>query len=262
VGGQQAPGRPAGTRHEPRWRSGSETGLIVKFDPLAGQSGEWRDRLGRNWSERRQVLAPRSRRVRDRRHGDTAGQDQSFAGVGTVLFNMIVNPANGKVYVSNTEARNEVRFEGPGVFGGSTVRGHLHEARITVLDGASVLPRHLNKHIDYDVVPAPGSVKRKSLATPTGMAVTANGATLYVAAFGSSKVGFFPTAKLENDTFVPRPTKQIEVSGGGPSGLALDEARSRLYVLTRFDNSLSVIDTSARTEIAHLPLYNPEPPRW
>ena len=42
----------------------------------------------------------------------------------------------GKVYVTNGEARNEVRFEGPGVFGGSTVRGHLHEARITVLDGA------------------------------------------------------------------------------------------------------------------------------
>jgi hypothetical protein len=27
------------------------------------------------------------------------------------------------------------------------VRGHLHEARITVIDGDQVLPRHLNKHI-------------------------------------------------------------------------------------------------------------------
>ena len=48
-----------------------------------------------------------------------------------------------------------MRFEGPGIIGGSTVRGHLHEARITVLDGASVLPRHLNKHLDYAVVPSP-----------------------------------------------------------------------------------------------------------
>ena len=70
----------------------------------------------------------------------------AFAHVGTVLFNMVVNPANGKVYVSNTEARNEVRFEGAGRLG-TSVRGHLHEARITVLDGANVLPRHLNKHI-------------------------------------------------------------------------------------------------------------------
>ena len=40
------------------------------------------------------------------------------------------------VYVTNTEARNEVRFEGPGGARARTVRGHLHEARITVLDGA------------------------------------------------------------------------------------------------------------------------------
>jgi hypothetical protein len=38
----------------------------------------------------------------------------SFVGVGTILFNMVTNPVTGKVYVSNTEARNEVRFEGPG----------------------------------------------------------------------------------------------------------------------------------------------------
>ncbi len=41
--------------------------------------------------------------------------------------------------------------------GGSTVRGHLHEARITVLDGDQVEPRHLNKHIDYNALPAPAA---------------------------------------------------------------------------------------------------------
>lgn len=51
----------------------------------------------------------------------------SFAHVGTVLFNMVVNPSNGALYVSNTEAHNEVRFEGPGTTA-TTVRGHLHEA--------------------------------------------------------------------------------------------------------------------------------------
>ncbi len=55
----------------------------------------------------------------------------NYAGVGTILFNMAVNPVSGKVYVCNTEAHNEVRFEGPGVLGGTTVRGHLHEARVT-----------------------------------------------------------------------------------------------------------------------------------
>jgi len=121
-----------------------------------------------------------------------------------------------------------VRFEGPGTFGGSTVRGHLHEARITVLDGAAVVPRHLNKHIDYGVVPSPAGVKEKSLAIPNGLAVSADGATLYVAAFGSSAIGVFSTAALEDDSFVPDAASHIAVSGGGPSGIVLDEVRHQL----------------------------------
>lgn len=35
------------------------------------------------------------------------------------------------------------------------------------------------------------------------MAITKDGKTLYVAAFGSSKIGVFQTSQLENDTFVP-----------------------------------------------------------
>jgi hypothetical protein len=145
------------------------------------------------------------------------------------------------------------------VFGGSTVRGHLHEARITVLDGATVLPRHLNPHIDYDVVLSLPGVKEASLATPLGMAVTSDGATLYVAAFGSSAVGIFDTAQLEADSFTPSAADHIPVSGGGPSGLLLNEAANRLHVFTRFDNAVAVIDTTTATEIAHHPVHDPEP---
>ena len=172
---------------------------------------------------------------------------------------MAVNPVSGKVYVSNTDAHNEVRFEGPGTFAGSSVRGHLAESRITVLDGANVKPRHLNKHLDYDVVPSDPSDKAKSLATPVGMAVTANGQTLYVAAMGSSAIGMFSTAELENDTFTPDAADHIAVSGGGPTGLVLDEAHGRLYALTRFDNGISIIDTATATETGHLTLFDREP---
>src|SRR6185295_16891876 len=143
--------------------------------------------------------------------------------------------------------------------GPTTVRGHLHEARVTVIDVITVAPRHLNKHINYGVVPSPAGVKEDSLATPLGMAVTSNGATLYVAAFGSSVVGVFATSQLENDTFTPSAASHIAVTGGGPSGLVLNEAKSRLYVATRFDDSISVINTTTATEIAHLSLHNPEP---
>ena len=244
-------------------------GLIVKHNGT-----NWVDELGRNWDN--QVLFTLPDRdvfiINANANPPTAANFHTpatdfLAGVGTVLFNMAVNPVSGKVYVANTEARNEVRFEGerPPASTTTTVQGHLHEARITVIDGASVIPRHLNKHIDYSVIPSPAGVKDNSLATPMGMALTTDGNTLYLAAFGSGKVGVFGTATLENDSFVPSSANHIAVTGGGPSGLVLDEARDRLYVLTRFDNSVSIIDTNANTETAHLPLHNPEPPgcgRW
>jgi DNA-binding beta-propeller fold protein YncE len=238
-----------------------ETGLIVKFNPA---NNRWEDQLARNWNNAvRFNLPDEDVFVIDANANppaQVAGPSGVFAGVGTVLFNMVVNPAQpSRVYVSNTEAVNEVRFEGPGVLGGSTVRGHLHEARITVLDGTAVLPRHLNKHINYSVVPSPMGVKDKSLATPVGLAVTGDGATLYVTAFGSSAIGVFDATQLLNDTFVADSLSHIAVSGGGPSGLVLDEAHQRLYVLTRFDNSISVVDTVAPAEVDHIALHNPEP---
>ena len=64
-------------------------------------------------------------------------------------------------------------------------------------------PRHLNKHIDYtqDGTPAEAA---KSLAFPMDMAITPDGKTLYVAAFGSSKVGVFSTARARERHVRPR----------------------------------------------------------
>src|SRR5262249_39831756 len=139
-----------------------------------------------------------------------------------------------------------------------------HEARVTVIDGFDVLPRHLNKHIDalpqgYRTTPMPAGIKGASLATPLDMALASDG-TLYVAAFGSSAVGVFAAGDIEADNSPPAAADQIAVSGGGPTGRALDEAHDRLYVLTRFDNALKVIDTATATEIGQHPLHNPEPP--
>ncbi len=237
---------------------GPEVGMIVKFNQTTNL---WEDPLGRDWSGVIRFELPDL----DVFAIDAAAllpvETASFAHVGTVLFNMVTNPVTGTVYVSNTEAKNEVRFEGPAAtFGNTTVQGRLHEARITVIDNGGVHPRHLNKHIDYSIRPAPAGVKQHSLATPLEMAVSSDGSTLYVTAFGSSKIGVFDTAALEADTFTPSAADHITVSGGGPTGILLDEARNRLYAFTRFDDSISVVDLTTRTETAHLPVYNPEPP--
>ncbi len=253
-GGLPAPSATASGLPQP------EVGLIVKYN---GQ--HWVDELGRAWDHRVRLSLPdKDVFVLDANANPPValpGAQGFRSGVGTVLFNMVVNPVSGKVYVSNTEALNERRFEGPGLLAGHTLRGHFAESRITVIDGQSVLPRHLNKHIDYDTCCAPplNPESERSLAMPLDMAISSNGQTLYVTAFSSSKLGVFDTAALENDTFVPSSASHIELSGGGPSGVVLDEARGRLYVLTRFDNSISIVDAGARTEVGKVAMYNPEP---
>ena len=236
---------------------GPETGLIVKFNNTTSQ---WQDPLGRNWNNGVRFSLPDQDVFAINASAVTPAETANFAHVGTILFNMAVNPTNGRVYVSNTDANNAVRFEGPGAGGATTVQGHIHESRITVLNGATVTPRRLNKHIDYNVRPASPATNAASLATPTGMAVTNDGATLYVTAFGSSKVGVFSTSALENDTFTPSAASHITLTGGGPTGIVLDSTNTRGYVFTRFDNSISVLNLSTAQEVDHVPVFSPEPP--
>jgi YVTN family beta-propeller protein len=251
-----------------------ENGIIVKWK-RDGVTNAWQDELDRNWNGWVKFDLP-DRDVFEINananppvavDGSSACSDGSgcWASVGTTIFNMAVNPITGKIYVSNTDSQNHVRFEGPGTLAAPikpvdeppTVQGNLAHARITVLDGSNVTPRHLNKHIDYSVLPAPAGVKERSVANPMGMVVSPDGNTLYVASFGSGKVGVFDTDDLETDAFVPNSTDHIALSGGGPSGLVLEG--TRLYVLTRFNNSISVVDTATKTEVQTVALHNPEP---
>lgn len=251
-GGLPAPNADANGVPQP------EVGLIVKYDGSA-----WRDELGRDWSNQVRFNLPDLDVFAIDANAATPVELQAFPSVGTVLYAMAVNPATGKLYVANTDAQNHIRFAGsrPGGDSTTTVQGRFSKARITVIDPvtAAVNPRHLNKHIDYDVVPAPASVRNASLSLPLAMQVTSDGQTLYLAAKGSAKVAVFSTTQLENDSFTPNAADHIQLSGGGPSGLVLDEARDRLYVFTRFDNTVSVIDTVSETEGQRVALFNPEP---
>src|SRR5690606_32890901 len=144
---------------------------------------------------------------------------------GTTIFNLAVHPVSGKVYASNLDARNIVRFE-PGV------RGHVAESRVTIIDPETgeVSPVHINPHIDFDAPVSPPSVVEESLAFPLEMAFEPDGEAFWVAAFGSSAIGLF-------DADGGR-IARVSV-GGGPSGLARHPLTNRLYVLNRFDHTIS-----------------------
>jgi DNA-binding beta-propeller fold protein YncE len=249
-----------------------ETGVIVKFD-----GSDWVDALGCTWNHVVPFSAGFALPDNDvfAVDADTLVKGTIFSSVGTILFNMAINPTSGKVYVTNSESPNEVRFEGAGVHGGSTVQGHLSEARVTILDpsGPSQDVQHLNQHIAYadlhtDVGANHAAINAQishSLGTLMLPAISSDGDTIYIPAFGSSKIGVFTRAELEDPAFETNylPASQsadyLPTVGGGPSGVALDETHDRLYVTTRFNNSVEVIDLGSGTSSGFHTLHNPEP---
>ena len=92
------------------------------------------------------------------------------------------------------------------------------------------------------------------------MVFSADGTTLYVAALGSAAVAVLDAAQLEAGAV----SKTLIPVGDGPSGLALDAAHDRLFVMNRIGHSMSMIthlsDPRRRAETGRLPLpFDPSP---
>ena len=126
--GTKSPGGNPGPATDHSGEPAPEVGLIVKFN---NADNHWEDELGRVWDGSVRFTLPDTDVFAV--NANTLAQTAAYAHVGTTLFNMATNPKDGTLYVSNTDAVNNVRFEGPGTFAGHTVQGHLAEARITVI---------------------------------------------------------------------------------------------------------------------------------
>ena len=222
------------------------TGLIVKY-----KNGHWLDAYGANFDAWVRVSLPDYDVFAI--DATTLAQTAAIPHVGTTLFNMAVNPATGKVFVTNTEAHNDVRFEGPRP---GSVRGQIVDSRISVVDPSSgaVTHNNLNSHI----VNGEGDATL-SRAFPQDLAFTHDGSTLYAVAQGSAKLVWYPSSALEAGTAAPTAGNQLTLSAGGPTGLVLDDAHGRAYVLTRFDDGISTVDLGSHTETAHVQMFSPEP---
>ncbi len=231
--------------------------LIVRHDPLSGQ---WLDDHGRDMSGGINFDLPDSDVFAIDADGAPpalAAGANTFSRVGTTLFNMAVRPGSGHVFVTNTDARNEVRFE-PIAAGG--IQGHVTEERITVIDGIGADPVHVNPHIDFGVATGPALEIEESLATVNDLVFSGDGATLYVAAMGTGRVAVFDAADLESGIV----TRDLVDVGRGPTGVVLDETNDRLYVLNHLDHTISVVSdasTTSRVQAAVVAIgFDPTPP--
>jgi len=234
------------------------TSLIVKWRSCAGGT-HWCDDNDTSWdnllkTSGNQVVQMPDRDVAIIDADSTISFVSGYAtGVGTLNFGIAVNPANGKLYVSNTDARNHVRFE-VGIGALPALNGHLVDTRVTVVQGTSVQGYvNLNPHIDYSA-PVSSIDNTMSLGQPNGMAFNGAGTRLYAAALLSRKVAVLDTTGVPGSVLT-----RIDV-GEGPTGVALLEAKDRLYVLNRHENTISSVNTITNSEILpRTPLYNPEP---
>jgi DNA-binding beta-propeller fold protein YncE len=264
-GGTTVPGGVPGPNQNHEGIPAPETGLIIRWSPV---EEKWLDELDRDWSE----VVPFELPDYDVFAIDASSEEfdvtEQVSTVGTILFNMTVDPISGDLLVTNTEARNEVRFEGPGDYVEETdakpegepasVIGHQHEARISFVENGEVFARHLNPHLDYEAEAVSESDKARSIATPLQVEVSSDGSTIYVAAFGSNRIATIPYQALRDGSYEPDASDDIDLPGG-PAGFVLNEEAEVLAAYTRYDNSVVLMDLAGGSQLQRIPLHSPEP---
>ena len=217
------------------------TSLIVKWD-----GANWRDEINRSWTAQIPfTLADVDLVVID---ASSSAISARVRGIGTHIGNMAFDASAQRLLVANLDDINQVRFE-------PNLSGKFQASRVSVLNTSVATPtlvstNDLNSHVDFGNPAGSDSERGLSLTLPADIVRQSDG-TVYVAATSSARVGVLSSAGVV--------TGRIAV-GQGPTGLAIDEARQRLYVLNRFDQTLSVVDTISKTQVSQLGIgFNPEP---
>lgn len=220
-------------------------------------AGQWMDDNGRNWTNIVTGGLPGTARIAgwdmpDRDVAMINANNPTTAGVtykqhlGNILMAMTVHPTSGEVYVVGTDATNEVRFE-------PNLRGKFLRVNVARFAPAgSPLIADLNPHINYSTHTSPPVLRKQSVGDPRGIAWKSDGSKAYVTGMGSNNV---ITITPTGSRTVPDP---IAV-GEGPTGIVLDEANGRAYVLNKFSASVSTIDLTSDEEVARTGFFDPTP---
>lgn len=240
--GDQNPPPNDGNAFSPPRRPGQptppETSIIVRRDA----DGRWMDDNARDWSNA----------VTWDLHGHgLATVDASTLEVTYEVDLLTTNMASaitpeGAVVVVGTEAINEVRYEPnlAGVF--------IHVEAVVVDPGASGerIRGDLNPHLDYSVGTVAYSDRLQSVGDPRGVVVRPGAAEIWVSGMGSNNI-VVCDENLDRLATIP--------VGIGPTGIVSDAKGDRMYVLNRFDGSVSVVDAVNRVELGRATFFDPTP---
>lgn len=190
---------------------------------------------------------------------DTATQKirKSYPAVGTMNFGAALRPGTQEVWVANTEALNTVRFV-------TALRGHAWDNRVSRVDtrpNSSVTSFDLNPGIDYSRLPNTSALS-STLAQPVALEWNISGTTMYVAAFGTDRIGVLNAAGTVTSFLEVGDTPGSKVDSRhkrGPHGLAMHPTADLLYVFNRLSNSISAIDTANPAVLVEISLADPTP---
>ncbi len=230
-------------------------GVIVKKDA----AGKWRDDNSKDWSAYISGdKADRSARIEgwDLIDHDLVVIDANTLDVSYVdqLMNinmaLSINPKTDEISVVGTDATNEVRFEP--VINGVFLRVNMATVD---LDKGQVSITDLNPHLNYQQRQIPADQRKQSIGDPRAVVWDNRGEHVYVAGMGSNNIVVM-NDKGQRDT-----ENDVIAVGEGPTGLVFGKGNNKhlLYVLNKFDSSISIVDTWERTEIQRRSLFDPSP---
>ena len=163
-----------------------------------------------------------------------------FPRVGTVNLGLAMRPGTTELFVANTDARNLTHFE-------PALRSAFVTNQVSRIDTTSgvVTKFDLDAGFNYSTFPSLRD-QTNALAQPTALVFSPGGQSLFIAGFGSDRIGVF---NLLSGTVTARVDLNPSATGSvasprtkrGPRGLAL-KGESTLYVLNRIANTISVLD--------------------
>lgn len=239
-GGENPPPN-SGTSFDPPMAPGLPDGPPVAHI-VRKVGAQWLDANGRNWSN----FVTWDVHDHDVAIVDANTFTVSYAtGLMTTVAGIAVR-VDGTVTAVGTEAMNDIRFESNvnGIF----IRSRIASFPITSPGAATI--SDLNPHLDYSTSTVAAATRHLSIAEPRAIIWSPDGAKAYAAGLGSNNVIVTSASGARERT--------IDV-GAGPTGLAISADGSRLWVLNRFDASITQIETSDGAASTTVPFHDATP---